>query len=146
MSEVRPAWLARFALVSGRIPAAPLDLPQRMESVYAALQRAGWRVVVRSIGTDFTGPLGLPVPRAQPIELYLAPANGARFAAAQAQAALASALRAANLNYSPLGAWLEELRHEVLEPTVHQAQGGLPWLGIAGLALAAIVLLGPRRF
>src|SRR5688572_9557675 len=60
-----------FALVSGRVPSAPLDLPRRMEAVYQHLQAAGWRVVVKTIGTDFSGPLGIPTPKAQPIELYL---------------------------------------------------------------------------
>jgi hypothetical protein len=71
MSDPRPEWLRPYAFVTGRIQSAPLDLAQRMESVYQRLQSEGWSVVVKSIGTDFSGPLGIPFPKEQPLELYL---------------------------------------------------------------------------
>ena len=64
----RPEWLRSYVLVTGTLTSAPLDLPRRFEAVLEALQARGWRVAVRSIGTDFGT---IPTPRDQPLELYL---------------------------------------------------------------------------
>ena len=135
-----PLWMRRFAYVHGQITSAPLDLPGRFEAVLHHLQAAGWRVVVKSIGTDFIGPLGLPVPRSQPVELLLH-RDDRGYTAPEAQAALAAALRAVHLNYSPIAAWLHELGREVVAPTVRQARqglelglGALPWVVVGVLA------------
>lgn len=118
--KARPAWLKSFVEVRGRIPSAPLDLPARLDSIVATLRAAGWVVVVRSIGTDFEGPLGLPVPKDQ--ELVLLLARQAPFDASDAEAALTAALAKANLGYSPISAWLRELAGEVVAPTVRQVE------------------------
>ena len=120
MADTRPAWLRPYALVTGRIPSAPLDLPRLMDGVYRRLMAAGWRVVVKSIGTDFAGPVGLPVPREQPLEVYLH--RSEPFTAADAQAALADALRTTGLGYSPIGAWLGEVIDQVVVPTVNDVR------------------------
>ena len=115
----RPAWLKPYALVTGRVSSAPLDLPARMEQVYSGLRARGWNVVVRSIGTDFSGPLGVPVAKDQPVELYLH-RTGA-YTASEAQDALRDTLRSMNLDYSPLGAWAGEVFQNVVQPTIQQA-------------------------
>lgn len=120
MSSSVPAWLRQYVLVTGTLPSAPLDLPARFQRATEALEAAGWSVVVRSIGTDFEGPLGIPIPRDQPLELLLY-RPGATFTAEQAQAALERALRSVSLGYSAIGAWLRELTQEVVAPTMLDA-------------------------
>ena len=144
MNDTRPAWLKPYALVTGTIPSAPLDLPQRMDGVYRRLQNEGWRVVVKSIGTDFSGPLGLPVPKAQPIELYLYRATP--FTAGDAQNALTHAVLASGLGYSPIGAWLGELVDHVIVPTANdvrragqKASTTLVWWVVGGLAAFVLI-------
>jgi hypothetical protein len=117
---------------------------RRLESVYLHLQQAGWRVVVKSIGTDFSGPFGMLVPREQPIELYLHRAN--KFSAADAQSALASALEAIGLGYSPIGAWLGEIIDEVVIPAAgdlrraqQKATDTIIWWVVGGLAAFVLV-------
>ena len=130
-----PPWLWPYAYVSGWLTSAPLDLPQRFAAVVRQLEARGWRVVVRSIGTDFEGPMGLPVPRDQPLELFLWRPGG--FGAVDAARALGEVLAELNLSYSPLRAWLLELRREVVRPTTRQAGelGALGWLAIGAAAL-----------
>jgi hypothetical protein len=144
MTDTRPAWLRPYALVTGKIPSAPLDLPQRMEGVYRLLQNAGWRVVVKSIGTDFSGPLGIPVPREQPIELYLY--RPEKFSASDAQNALTSALLASGIGYSPIGSWLGEIVDHVVVPTARdvgqapqKATETIVWWVLGGLAAFVLV-------
>lgn len=143
MSDNRPAWLKPYALVAGRVPSAPLDLPQRMERVYAQLKANGWTVVVKSLGTDFSGPLGLPVPREQPVEIYLF--RPGKFTAREAEAVLGAAIRAVGLNYSPIGAWLEEIAQEVIVPTVKQtvkaAKGSMKFVFIGVGVVGALFVL-----
>lgn len=128
----RPAWLRPYVLVEGHISSAPLDMPKRFEAVVQRLQAAGWRVVVKSIGTDF----GLvPTPRDQPIALYLLRPDRA-FTPDEAQAALGAALRELNMAYSPVRAWAAEVTREVIEPTVRQAAG------VARTALTSYLLVG----
>lgn len=117
-----PAWLSGYAFVKGEIKSAPLDLVKRMDKVYAELKKAGWNVVVKSIGTDFSGPLGLPVPRSQPLELYLMK-RGGPFTLADAKSALQEVLERSKLNYSMTDAWLKEIKREVLAPTLKTLGG-----------------------
>lgn len=142
--DTRPEWLRPYALVMGRIESAPLDLAQRMESVYQQLQRAGWSVVVKSIGTDFSGPLGIPFPKEQPIELYLY--RKTEFSAEAAQSALSATLESFNLSYSPIGAWLEEVVNEIVVPTVkdvrkvqREATSTAVWIVVGGLAAFVLI-------
>src|SRR3990172_6022000 len=101
-----PAHLKSYALVKGTLKTAPLDAPGRFEGVVTSLQGAGWIVSVKSIGTDFAGPLGMPVPRDQPLEVYLKRKDGA-FTAKDAERALTQVLESMDLHYSPIGAWLQ---------------------------------------
>lgn len=143
MDDTRPAWLRPFALVRGELTSAPLDLPARMERLYEALRRDGWTVAVKSIGTDFEGPLGLPTPRAQALELYLH-RKDRPYTEREAAEALARALSGLEVSYSAVRAWLGELQREVVEPTVNTLRVGAPW-ALGALALGALLVLGARR-
>ena len=133
----RPAWLGSYVLLQGILTSSPLDMPSRMNQVYANLATMGWRVAVKSIGTDFSGPLGVPVPKDQPIELYLLRIAGGTTPENAAQA-LATALDAVNLTYNPIGAWIVEFGKNVVAPTVQQASStfsSIAWMALAGLIL-----------
>lgn len=142
MADDRPAWLRPFSLVRGEISSAPLDMPARMEALYAALKAAGWTVAVRSIGTDFEGPGGVPIARDQVVELYLHRTDRP-YTANDAAEALATALRTISVNYSAVRAWLGELAREVVAPTARDVRGvvslGVP-LVAAGLLAGALLL------
>lgn len=144
MKHTRPEWLKPYAFVTGHVQSAPLDLAQRMETVYRRLQAESWSVVVKSIGTDFSGPLGIPAPKSQPIELYLFRKES--FSASEAQAALSGALRATNLSYSPTGAWLGEIVDQVVLPTAvdlrtahRETATNAAWLIVGGLAACVLI-------
>jgi hypothetical protein len=140
-----PAWLDKYALVSGAISSAPLDLPERFEAVLSTLAGDDWRVVVRSIGTDF-GPI--PSPKTQPVEVYLWRADP--FTAEDAQSALHSAIGRAGMGYQPLNAWLGELAEHVVKPTAktvispvvgaYQTIQRNPWTTIALIVGAGFIL------
>lgn len=135
-NDNRPAWLRPFALVEGVITSAPLDLPGRFELAIQQLQAAGWRVAVKSIGTDFGF---VPTPKDQPLAIYLW--RPGAFTAADAQAALSGVLGRLNMNYSPIRAWIAEVVREAVAPAVDDAK---LW-GLGLLALAGLFLLGGRR-
>lgn len=141
-------WLKPYARLSGMLPSAPLDLPQRLNAVTHALQQAGWRVVVESIGTDFAGPGGVPIPRSQPLILRLHRTDRP-YTPDDAEAALRTALRNVSLDYSPLGRWAGELASQVVQPTIDQALTGsataLKLIGFAGIGYALLALFGKKR-
>lgn len=162
-SSQRPEWLKPFAHVTGSIPSAPLDLATRMDAVTKALKSAGWTVVVRSVGTDFTGddgrtflgvsvnnPLGIPKIMDQPIDMLLHRTDRT-YIAKDAQDALNTALHASNVNYSPIGAWTAEVNKEVIQPTIATVQSKVstyaPYL-MVGVGVAAALYLNswlPQR-
>lgn len=134
-----PEHLRKYARLTGQIRTAPLDLAAQLDRVWAALKKAGWLVVPRSIGTDFTGPGGLPVPKSQPFEVLLH-RKDRPYALDEAKSALATALKLASLDYSPTGAWLQEIKTEVAVPTLKTIESGvrtawdwkLPALAVVG--------------
>lgn len=136
VSDNRPAWLRPYALVEGVITSAPLDLPARFERVVHELQALGWRVAVKSIGTDFGF---VPLPRDQPLAVYLW--RPGQFTAEGAQAALSGVLGRMNLSYSPVRAWVAEVVREAVAPAAEEAK---TW-GLVAVALAGVFLLGGRR-
>jgi hypothetical protein len=136
-NDNRPAWLNAWALVEGVITSAPLDLPGRFDQVVQQLQHAGWRVSVKSIGTDFGF---IPLPKDQPLAVYLW--RPGAFTAAQAQAALAEVLGRMNLSYSPIRAWVAEVVREAVAPAAEEAK---TWGLVAVVVVAGLVLLGGRR-
>lgn len=136
-----------FALVTGTISSAPLDLPAQMDKVYAALKDAGWTVFVKSIGTDFGW---FPHPKDQPIELYLKKAADGSADPNEAEAALTAAVQQAGLNYSAVGRWGAELQQNVVVPTLDQAlqdaqQTGSTWATLLkwGVPIAAVMVVAP---
>lgn len=148
LPENRPAWLKPYAFVTGKVESAPLDLPQRLDEATRKLQQAGWTVVVKSVGTDF-GPI--PVPKSQPLELYLHRTDRP-YTEKDAQSALGTALRSLNMAYSATGAWAGEIATHVVVPTIMQAAEQaksaanmtarlLPFVAVGLVALAAIIYL-----
>lgn len=146
--EARPEWLQPYAHIKGTLSSAPLDMPARLDSVVAALKAAGWSVVVRSVGTDFSGPLGIPVPRDQPLDILLDRQDQA-YTADDAQNALSDALSKVNVNYSPIGAWTHELNTQVVQPSLQDAAtaakkavSATPYIlaGVVGLAVLILVI------
>lgn len=140
--------LQGYVSVKGEIRTAPLDLASRMERIYSALSKAGWIVIVRSLGTDFVGPLGLPVPKSQPFELWLKRKDRTA-TKEEAKRALEVALKAAMLDYSPLSAYADEVSTQVVVPTLKTLEKGvtstvtgtaklIPWVG-AGLVAVAVI-------
>lgn len=147
----RPAWLKPFALLDGYIVSAPLDLADRMEQVYARLKSQGWTVVVKSIGTDFAGPGGLPVPKAQPLTMYMNRTDHP-YTPLEAKIALATTLLMMNLSYNVIGAYAGEVQENIVRPTVDQTldftRKGLelaPWI-IGGVgAIYGLMLLSQLK-
>ena len=147
--EARPDWLKPFAHVTGTIPSAPLDLASRMDRVVNTLRSAGWTPVVRSIGTDFQGPLGMPVPKDQPLDMLLHRTDRS-YTIDEAQTALKDAIKdATNVYFSPTGAWLTELTSNIAIPTITQAAQQahaaaseidklIPWLAVGIASIVAI--------
>jgi hypothetical protein len=138
----RPEWLRKYALVSGRISSAPLDLAQRFDAVTAQLDAEGWRVSVKSIGTDF----GLvPSPRDQFFELYLWRPDD--FSPDQAQEAVNQALESTGLGYSATESWAGEVVEEVIRPTIEDVKETITrppateWLLIGALLVGAVIVL-----
>lgn len=146
-----PERFKSYALVIGEISSAPLDLMDRMQGVYDRLRLAGWLVFPRSIGTDFRGPLGLPIPKTQPIELYLHKRDQS-YTKEEAELALSKALHDASMEYHPIESWMAELHKEIIQPTLQQTgslitKKLLPYVAVAGGIVLAVMLLMymPRR-
>lgn len=143
MAAQRPEWLRKYVLVEGTLSSAPLDLPKRFERVLKHLQTAGWRVAVKSIGTDFGS--FIPTPQDQPLAVYLY-RIGAPFTAADAGHALAAALRSVNMGYSGLRAWAAEVVDEVIVPTARGAVKTSSRLGqLAALGAGAALVMALLR-
>lgn len=141
--EQRPAWLRPYVLVEGVISSAPLDLPRRFELVIARLQALGWRVSVKSIGTDFGF---IPLPKDQPLALYLLRPDRP-FTAAEARAAVDGVLRSLNMSYSPTREWAAEVVREVVQPTLQTVtrEGmSLGKIAAAGAGVAVVIMLSRR--
>lgn len=141
--QKRPEWLRKYALVRGQISSAPLDLADRFGAVVAQLDAEGWRVSVKSIGTDF----GLvPTPRDQPFELYLW--RPEEFSSEQAHQAVNQALESTGLGYSATESWAGEVVEEVIRPTFEDVKETITrppdtaWLLIGALMLGAVIVLG----
>lgn len=134
--EQRPAWLRPYVLVEGVISSAPLDLPRRFEQVIARLQALGWRVSVKSIGTDFGF---IPLPKDQPLALYLLRPDRP-FTAREAHVALASVLQALNMNYSPVREWAAEVVREVVRPSLRTGTDLGKVAVVGALVIGALLL------
>lgn len=134
--------LDKYIAVEGELPAAPLDMPERFNRAMSELQADGWRVVVKDIGTDFTGPLGIPVPKSQPIKLLLWREGGT---VGDARLAVIQALEK-NTLASAVSAWLSEIAIEVVQPTIEDAKrlavnwGPIIIAGAVGVAALIIFL------
>jgi hypothetical protein len=142
----RPDWLKTFAHVKGVLSSAPLDLPDRLDQAVGALKAAGWTVVVRSVGTDFAGPLGIPIPKDQPLDVLINKADP--YTLDDAQTALSQTLNLLNVNYSALSAWAGEIVTEVVEPTIADVKkdvsSSLPWV-LGGIGLGLVLLIAIKR-
>lgn len=145
-----PTHLRPYTYVKGTILSAPLDMPSRLDEMTKKLKDAGWTVYVRSVGTDFSGPLGIPVPKAQPIELLIHRTDKPYFAI-EAEAAVIRAMADMTWNYSPLERYAGEIQQEVITPTVKEVAqitktgASLAIPVIVAFALFYVYTLLPKR-
>lgn len=143
LPDGRPEFLKDYTLVVGVLPSAPLDLATRFDHIIAALKQSGWNVAVKKIGTDFEGPLGIPIMKLQPLELWMHRTDRT-YTAIEAQAALVNALAHETIAYNPVSATLSEYWREVVVPSAQDAtkvgQKGLEWLPwVIGGAVVLVV-------
>lgn len=133
------------ALVEGAITSAPLDLADRMEDLKNRLGNAGWRVLTTQVDTDFGD--FVPVPGAKHFKIWLHRKNLDATTAEDpglAELAVKNALNDMNLDYSALGRWVSEIKHEVVIPTIdtleHPTEWPVPWWvwPAGGLVAAAV--------
>jgi len=146
--SARPDHLKPYAHVKGSIPSAPTDLPERTTRLWNVLDGMGWRVSVRSVGTDF--PLsffGIPQPKDQTIDVLMYKKTGP-FSESDAEKALEAALKSINAGYSRLAAWKGEIWREVVLPTIEKAKDEVQKKAsiavpvVVGAALLALGVVG----
>ncbi len=126
--------------MAGYITSVASDMEGRLHQVTTRLREMGYQPVVTGVGTDFLLLGILPVPRAQPIKVWLwrkpedGPLNPLR-----ARVDFARVMGEMAFNYNPLLAYVNEVRREVVDPTVDTSKSWLPWI-LAGVGV--IFLLG----
>jgi hypothetical protein len=87
-----------------------------MDVAVQTLRSAGWTPVIRSVGTDFAGPFGIPMPKDQPVDILIHRYDRP-YSMSEAQDAVGlSLLSASGKSFSVTGAWLSDFIGAIVMP------------------------------